>query len=264
MSVRKPYSELNLPSHHLPPDGNDAQPASARRQDEIDFRRSRRQGALVRDQERKGLVIADRMLPSIARGEIDDGGFVVRMLALAGVNTAFYDFARGAKVMDRKLELAKLVQDEGADEQPVTQQSLLEKAQSGMELSVNHATRLYELYIRGREGKRLNVNLGRTLGNTSLVLGSLDLPGRVQDMDAFEAQEVARDHSLLLLEDARTIATKADGNRNPMGSHPSMMQLADPDSDLNVYWRRYGSNDAVELLEASTTEPIPPANELSR
>ncbi len=263
MSVKKPYSELNLPSHHLPPDGNDAQPASARKPSEIAFRRARRQGALVRDQERKGLIYADRMLPPVMRGEVDDGGFTVRLLALTGINTAYYDFARGAKVMDRKLELATLVDGEGADEQRATSQTLLEKAKGGMEQSVDFATSLYERYIRGYEGVRLNEKLGRTLGNTSLILGSLDLPGRVQDMDAFEAQEVARDHSLLLLEGARTIATKAEGNRNPMGSHPSMMQLADPDSDLNVYWRRYGSNDAVELLEASTAEPVPPANELS-
>lgn len=252
MSERQPYSQFNLPSHHLPLNGSDAQPASARKPAEIYYRRSRRKGSLVLDEQRKGLMIADRMVQAIETGKFDDDDFTARMLAMAGINTSFYTYARDSRVMDRRLDLPTLASDEGDRLANYTSRSeLLNQASGGMDKSLQLGTKLYEAFLIRREGVATSVRLGKSLGNTSLLLASLNLPKKVSGLTVFEAQHTTREHLLDLLEDARTIASKPVSGLKPMGSHPSIMQLADPNSDLSVYWRRNAPNDAVDLLESS-------------
>ncbi|MNL62941.1 hypothetical protein D3C87_1870170 [compost metagenome] len=58
----------------------------------------------------------------------------------------------------------------------------------------------------------------------------------------FDVQNLAREQSLQTLEQARVFG-------DHVGSHPSMAQLADPNSDLAVYWRRNAPNGAFEAYE---------------
>lgn len=264
MSKRQPYSELNLPSHHLPIDSEHAKPASARQPAEIYFRRSRRTGALVLDQQRKGLVIAGEMANILAFRDVDDGGFSINMLAMASVNTSFYSFANGARVMDRKLDLPQLVTelDDGVLVQ-ASEEELLFRAAESMDEAYSQGTLLYSAFEKRREGTTLNRRLGKNLGNSSLLLASVSQVETVAGLGAFDAQVVVRDHLLTMLEDARTIAAKPLYGHDPMGRHPSLMRLPDNDSEINVYWRTNGPNAAVELLEEAkaAAEAVEKANQ---
>jgi hypothetical protein len=41
-----------------------------------------------------------------------------------------------------------------------------------------------------------------------------------------------------------------------IGTHPSLAQLSDPDSDLSVFWRRQAPNGAYEALEWAHEEAV--------
>lgn len=250
MSGRKPYSEFNLPSDHLPLKGEHARPASARKPAEVYFRRSRRRGTLVIDQQRKGAIAADRMIAPIARGEVDDGGWTVKMLAMASLNTSYYVFANGAPVMDKKLVLPVAVSedDEGNEVSRATEQDFLDGAKSGMGESVQFASSLLEAFQGNREGVSTYRNLGKSLGNTSLLLGVVGETGNVEGLGAVDAQDYIRQHLMRMREESRTIATY-------MGSFPSLLQLADQDSDFRVYWRHNAPNEAFDLLQATMAQP---------
>jgi hypothetical protein len=79
------------------------------------------------------------------------------------------------------------------------------------------------------------------LGNTSLSLACLDVVDTTKHRNAFDAQDLAREHSLRLIESSRTTA-------NQIGTYPSMAQFAEADSELMVHFRRFAPNEAVGLL----------------
>lgn len=261
MSERKPYSQLVLPSTHLPADSEHAQPASARDSDVIDFRRSRPHGALVYDEERKGLIIEQFVVRNYEQQGVDDDNFSLKMLAMAAINTGFYDFARDASVMNRNIPMPELAinQSGGRVLRPSRTQFLAEAIPGNIEQSIQFATQRLDEFqkspdFNNRKVAKLSYELGKTVSRTALLLGGVSQIEHVHDMDAFEAQKRLREHLTKLLEDARTIAAKPVDGHKPMGSHPSILQLANQDSDLSVYWRRNAPNEAVDLLEEARAQ----------
>ncbi len=243
MKEKLPYSQLNLPKYHLPAEGPNYKPYNSRDYEEVGRRNSLRPGSLILEQQYFGTGIASSMISEIGRSDIDDGGFTTRMLAVAGINSSWYSFARDSNVMSRRLALPKIAEESDDIDYRETRESLIQKCNQGMFASAVMAGYLYDMYEHGiKVGERAReVSLGRNLGNTSLSLACLDVVDTTKHRSIFDAQDFAREHSLKSIESSKSLAEQ-------IGSYPSMAQFAEADSELMVYWRRFAPNEAVGLI----------------
>jgi len=246
MKEKLPYSQLNLPKYHLPAEGPNYRPYNSRDYEEIERRNSLRPGSLVLEQQYFGTGLASSMISEIDKNEIDDGGFTTRMLAVAGINSSWYSFARGSNVMSRRLILPKMAEEIDDIDYRETRESLIQKCNQGMFASAVMAGYLYDMHEYGiKVGERAReVSLGRNLGNTSLSLACLDVVDTTKHKSVFDAQDLAREHSMKLIESSKALVGR-------IGSYPSMAQFAEADSELMVYWRRFAPNEAVGLLNSA-------------
>lgn len=252
MSEKKPFKDFDLPTNHLPDAGHFV-PRRARDAREIDRRRGLRAGTLLTEHQARGLTVAELILDQVE--EPEDVQFSSKVLAVSGINSAWYSFARGAeeKVMRRRLKLPKLAT--GNPEQLPNLSILLLMSRSRLSQAVARAHVLvaaHETLPAGEVAERRTI-LGREVGAIGLELACVATPGGIgrygDVMSDFEAQNFARKRGLWALHHARTLVTE-------IGSHPSMAQLADPDSDVGVYWRRNAPNGAMEAYEAAVASPL--------
>ncbi len=243
MNEKLPYSQLNLPKYHLPEDGKHYSPYASRDYAEVARRESLRPGSLILEQQYYGVGIASSMISEFEQHDIDDGNFTTRMLAVAGLNSSWYSYAQHSDVMSRRLALPKLAEEFNDESYNETRKELTRKCNQGMFASAVMAGYLFDMHENGiKVGERAReVSLGKILGNTSLSLACLDVVDTTKHLDSFGAQDLAREHSLRQVEQARTAADK-------IGTYPSMAQFAEADSEMMVYWRRFAPNEAVGLL----------------
>ena len=95
------------------------------------------------------------------------------------------------------------------------------------------------IYRRLNQHKKLYM---RQLGNAALELvGSRLDPELIAEASAYDAQLWARMQSLRLLDTARNLG-------EVIGRHPSLKQLADPDSYLSVHIRRTAPRAAKQAF----------------
>lgn len=236
--MNKPYRNFDLPKQHL--DERHYTPARARSKSEIERRRSLPSGTTLLEHQRDGLAIASQMLEWNEQPE--DVAFTSNVIAMSGLNAGWYSYAADAPVMRRRLSLPRLADEELGWRE--TRSGLLTKAQQGLARAVTLAGALAEAAAEGRSLERHKRSLGRQLGNISLNLACLDLGDVAGSYSEFDIQNLAREQSLQTLEDARTFGAR-------IGSHPSIAQLADPNSDLAIYLRRCAPNDTLEAYEES-------------
>lgn len=250
MSEKRRYTDFDLPTNHLP--GNQHFiPPKARDSDEIARRRELRPGTLLAEYQVRGLGMAAIILENVQ--EVEDVKFASKVLAVSGINSAWYSFARGYEhqVMRRRLKLPVLATDNGEAELSVAE--FLPNSHEALQKAALEAHMLVganqNLPAKIEQYKK---QIGRSLGGVSLALACLASPEGLQEAtqsDGFEAQNFARRRGLWALHHSRTLATQ-------LGSYPSIAGLADRDSDLSVYWRRNAPDGALEAYEQALESPM--------
>lgn len=251
MNKLRIYTDFDLPTNHLPQE-NHFVPPKARDPEEITRRRTLAPGTLLTEYEKAGICIAITILKNVF--EPEDMQFTADLIASGGLNTAWYNFAQNASVMRRRLKLPITTQASTPDE-------LIKVIPS--EVRFNNAIKLFEeggsrvQVVNHASEKRLKKltkekkKLGQTLGNASLTLACYNVSEANYFDEAGSSQYsnfAVRNRCLELLERSRVLEKQ-------IGSHPSLAHLADPDSDLAIFWRRSAPNGAYEAYEYAIEEP---------
>jgi hypothetical protein len=234
--MNKPYRNFDLPKQHL--DDRHYIPERARTKSEIDRRRSMPAGTILAEHQRDGLVVANEIMRNVEQPE--DITFATNMIAMSGLNASWYSYAADSPVMRRRLNLPILSDEETGWYE--TSIGLLVKTQHALVGAVAVADSLVKATRERRPTARYQQQLGRRLGNVSLGLACVELSNSADAYSAFDMQHFAREQSLRTLEQARTFSDR-------IGSHPSIAQLADPNSDLAIYLRRHAPNGVFESYE---------------
>jgi hypothetical protein len=191
------------------------------------------------EMQQRGIHIARLMLEQSINKE--DILFLTKTLAAAAINTAWYNYAAGAKnVMRRTLTLPSYELMDGEIAKPL----LIDHAAQKMGFAEHHAA---NLVTDGHERRRLYVKhkkiIGLTLGNTALELANVPFAEELGYSEDPKLQKsIVRHSALQMLEDSRTLYKQ-------VGSNPTLAQLSDNDSPLSVYWRRNAPDTAYEALE---------------
>lgn len=235
--TKQPFSNFDLPRQHLSEQGHYVPPA-ARDEDEIRRRRALPAGTLLAEQQAHGVALAGNILSRVEAGE--DMLFTTQMLGMATINSSWYVFAQGKHapdVMRRRLILPKLADQETDWRQ--TAEGLREETVEGLAT----AGLLAQAFAADRAANRVSVRrdraFGRHLGNVSLHLAVLRDGQTTIGGNAHEVQIEVRDRALELLDVARQFSIDHH-------SHPSIAQLANPDSPLGVHWRNTAPNGAYQ------------------
>ncbi len=242
--IRKNF---DLPTRHLGPEGHYV-PPKARDEAEIARRRAMRsgRGILMAEQQEFGVKVGALILEHPQAAE--DIAFTSPILAASGINTAWFSFGRTLDVMRRELKLPHPSQ-----RRPITTDGLLEDAQLGFFEAAHSAEKITKQARKGGlEYANHAIPFGRAIGNASLKLACVTLADTLVGLDEVTTSEVIRRHCLQTLQTSRDLSTV-------IGSAPSLAQLANPDSDLSVHWRRTAPNGAVEAYEqavAMLTTPV--------
>lgn len=237
--MNTPRRNFDLPAKHLNDvDGADYVPPRARDPEEIARRRQLRPGSLIREFQASGAKVAQAVFDHPVR-EPEDIMYIRRRLAVPLLNSAWYTFADSAHTPDifmrRELKLPVLAKDEAEAEDSwrASKDFLVARVREGLASTANLASRLSIQYQQGHELARVRTEkkLGRTMGNTALLLINLQHANAPLGMSEHDIQNVVMLDASELLEAART-------SHEPTGYHASVAQLADSDSPLSVDWRR--------------------------
>lgn len=237
------FRDFDLPKEHLLDDRHYV-PPKTHDVAEIGRRRDLSPGTLLTERQLRGLKIAQQIIENIT--EEEGQKFSAHMLAMAGLNTAWYSYAQNSDVMRRRLKLPIM-----AHPRSRTLGAMREDAVSAFAKQINRANQLViatDLGLDSRSDHQRRLGVG--VGNVSLRLAMFEpvMNGVFEsEPDDDEAQRITRRRCLSVLDDARTA-------HRTMGSHPSIAQLSDPYSHLAVYWYRHAPGSAqsavVEALAA--------------
>jgi hypothetical protein len=237
--------DFDLPTMHL--GGEHYTPPKARDEQEIERRHGMPRGLLIAEQQQLGVRVAASILYLLEDKE--SVRFSSRLLAASGMNTAWYEFANRAEreVMRRRLKLPLLIA--GRPEWRPNSEELRRDASTGFAEAAVSATKVMKAIEFSSPRKRdFDTELGRTIGKASLTTACIGLGDKVHNnyrLDDADVQMLVRRQGLSALRDARSLGTE-------LGSNPSIAQLANPDSDLAVYWRRNAPNEAIGALTLAT------------
>jgi hypothetical protein len=246
---KQPYRKSYQSRNHLT--GEHYVPDRTRDPNEAERRHSLPGGTILAEQQRDGLIIAS----SIMGHEFEnprDNAFITEMLGASAFNASWYAFARKITVPKthrppsrRVIDLPELADDD-ADWRE-TRSGLLTKIRQGLAHTAGTAEQLVTMHISGHSTERLNMRLGQQMARHSLQLACLEIANAPRGMSAFDIQDTARERSLDAQESARTLT-------NVIGIHPSVAQLANPDSPLSVHWRRNAPDSAYNAYEQGLEE----------
>ncbi len=240
----KAFKHFDLPTQHLPAEGAHFVPPRARSRAEIARRRGRPAGTLVAEHQLHGLQIAANVLERVGQQDDRDLIFATRVIAVAGLNSAWYTFPSG-DVMRRRLALPNMIGIDG-EEPPSFADHYAMAKQGFREATIAAEGLVFAAGERSRQAAAQRMALGRQLGENSLVLACSELaPFLPFDNGERAVQAQARQLSLQTLEGARNMTEE-------IGTAPSLAGFADPDSDLSVFFRRNAPDGAYEALEAAT------------
>lgn len=235
----KTFKQFDLPVKHLDGAGEHYVPPKARDPLEIERRQQLAPGVLLVEFQRKGIKIARSILEYVM--EEEDTMFATRTLGAAALNTAWYNYARGAQdVMRRKLTLPPLeTYGYGLDKPFIIADAVeeMQEAERQADAQVNEAH--WNKRVLPTRKKAIGIHLG----NSALTLACTPYANAIESSysPAFHLY-LARQGALEILEDSRTL-------HKQVGSNPTLAQLADTDSPLSVYWRRAANDLAYEALE---------------
>lgn len=237
---KQPFSNFDLPRQHLGVEGHYV-PPKARDATEAARRKTLAPGTVLAELQVKGIDISRNIVANVEPGR--DMAFSTRLIGMAAINSSWYTFGQGAPdVMRRRLLLPK-VADHAADWRKSAEELRVD-AVDGLADAANMAQGVTAAVSKDRLTTRRVRQFGRYLGNVSLRVAVLGDGETAITGDAFEAQKQVRDKALDLLEFARNFSEQT-------GAHPSIAQLADPDSPLSVYWRREAPDGAYRAYESA-------------
>lgn len=232
------FRDFDLPKEHLL---NDRHYIPPKTYDEVEASRRRElgRGTLLAESQRSGLVVARRILENVT--EQEGLMFATHMLAVAGLNTAWYSYAQNSSVMRRRLKLPIMAHKRA--HQP---EAVIDDAKDALSKQIARADMLVtatdlRLHTESDHQRRLGVGVG----NLSLRLAMFEpvLNGNFDFLDDNDerAQALVRSECLSVLEEARTA-------HRAVGSHPSIAQLSDPYSHLSVFWHRNAPGSAQSAV----------------
>lgn len=243
MSIERIYKDFDLPTKHLTGDAHFV-PRKARDEEEIARRHELAHGTIILEHQRLGLGVASLAI-KLAKSP-DDIDFITSVLAASGINTAWYAFARGAEaeVQRRRLKLPDLTALK-PENRPSSEDLRDEAAWLFGEAMQRTDAVISALQTDRKKFISLSKTVGRMTGKASLTLaaaGAGDHIIEVGGMSQFDTQNLVRQRSLVALDTARTMD-------EALCVPPSLAQLADPLSNVSVYWQRQAPNGAMNALE---------------
>jgi hypothetical protein len=234
--------DFDVTSGHLPAHGHHVT-RKARGFQEANRRRGLGPGMLIIEKEQQGLSVAANILTII--NDPISREFATRLLGATVFNGAWYHSAQGAhrasideSVGRRRAKLPDLTA-EGDDWRP-NSDSLLVSSAERLQIASDWGGKL----LTGMETKGSKTRekaFGKYLADTSLVIASVEIGDYTATARPAEAQHLAWRSGLEMVNNARSLGEE-------IGSHPSPAQLADPDSDLLVFWRRNAPDGAYAAL----------------
>jgi hypothetical protein len=237
-SMKKPYKDFDLPTQHLSVDHHYI-PSRARSSGEIERRHELPRGTILAEYKEKGTKVAAHILHSIQYEP--DVVFSSKILAATGLNSSWYEYARGASVMRRRLKLPVLAEAEGQLRLNMT--DILEDARASFDGAAYLAGRVVAAHEhRSPKLPEHKILLGKGLGSASLTLACANMNKTPAYDTPFVVQTVVREQGLQALQDARALSSE-------IGTPPSLAQLADPNSDLSVYIRRNAPDGVYQAYD---------------
>jgi len=224
--------------HYVPP--------KARYPYEIGRRQSLPRGVLLSEYQSRGLAVAVTILRHIEQPE--DLTFASDVLAASSINSSWYGLARRAPVMRRRLKLPILAQTD-RDYAP-TAVDLVHGAIGELTNAGGFADRYTAALTEcSNEVQKHARSLGRIIGNASLTIACVGMSEptlhRLSGLPDDLVQQAVRRRGLIALHQAHMLG-------ETIGTPPSLAQLADPNSDVSVYWRRQAPTGALEAFELAT------------
>lgn len=240
------YKDFDLPTKHLP-EGNHYVPPKTRDEAERDRLHELAHGTLILEQQHTGLSVASLVIKLVHK--IDDIDFATQVLAPSGLNTSWYSFARGAEsfVQRRRLKLPDMTALKPEHRRPSAEwrdeaawlfaNAAIAGREAARDLQIaEHNPRPYE---------QTRKKVGRISGKASLTLAAATLGDPIIEIGGLtqaDTQNLVRQRSLVALDVARTAS-------ETYGTPPSIAQLADPYSDVSVFWHKNAPNGAMNALE---------------
>lgn len=247
--MTKSRRNFDLPAQHInETDGSNYVPPRARDVEEITRRQALRPGSLIREFQASGAKVAQSIY-GYPITEREDAIYIRQRLAVPLFNSAWYTFANAGATPDffmrRVLKLPVLAEDETdiEDSWRASKEFLEGKVRDGLAHTATLASRLSIQYQRGHEKSRLKTeaDLGRSMGNTALLLINLQNADTPLGMSESKIQDLVMSYASDLLEDART-------SHGATGYHASIAQLADPESPLSRDWRDNAPREAYHVF----------------
>jgi hypothetical protein len=243
----KPPIIFDLSVARIP--GTAYQPPKAWNAGEIERRRQLTPGELVYEYQAAGLRVARRTLELLMTADNPRSReFAMDVIAVSGLNSVWYSMADP----DRGLRQRKVIPYPYL---PTAENgtALLRAAHHKLHVAEASADRLTQSYgARARNLSERRRDFGQPVGEASLALavvssvGDATFPWRPLD-----AQMIARESGTRLLERRLDLVRQID-------TAPSLAQLADPDSDISVLFRRgarrLGAHEAYNAFEQATQE----------
>lgn len=238
------YKDFDLPTKHLATDKHFV-PAKARDDEEIERRRGLHRGVLLAEHQERGVAVASTILKMVHKPEAID--FASRIISAAGLNTAWYSFARGAEyeVMRRRLKLPFLAAH-APEFRPSSDELLNDAAFYFSEARGTGEDLIATIGLNAKKEERLKKTFGRQVGKASLTLAVVRLGDQFREhpLTSVDTQDLVRQQCLRALNDSRAIGEE-------IGLPPSVAQLADPVSHLSVFWQREAPNEALDAYKTA-------------
>lgn len=233
------FKDFDLPKEHLTGIKHYI-PPRARKAEEVERRRGRAPGVLLAEQQHRGLRMSAVMLRNIH--EPEDIYFTRRLLEASLFNSGWYSAACGSlDVQRRRLKLPLLT--EASNHSGVDLWTMLRRSADMVEAVAVSAGKLVTLLeYQAPRVQRTEVQVGRQIGNSSLLLAAANLARIAPAVEDATIQRWVRHQGLAIVQDSRRLVDE-------VGSYPSVAQLAEPDSDLGVFWRREAPDGALEAYE---------------
>ena len=184
---------------------------------------------------------------AVASGTLDtvydshDIDYAIGIIAPSGYNTAWYNGAQQASphVQRRRLKYPRFDTPSGNVTPGTLWDSGRQQFRGALVLANTVALETREQHPRIMKHKLLYM---RQLGNACLALvGSQLDPAVIAEASAYDAQILARLQGLRLIHASRELG-------RVVGRHPSLIQLADPDSHLFVHIRRTAPKGARQAF----------------
>lgn len=210
----------------------------------VEARRALPNGTLIHAHEVGGTMVAARFLGKLTR--LDDLREGSRLVAAAAFNTAWYTHARDTSTMRRRLWLPQQVDPE-TDERMGDFDRSLEAAEQLVAGLITGNRVLSEHIKKGRATARARARFGVVMGDAALAVAVAPHIGLAASGTHASIQRRVRDIAMQTAYDAQTMHAT-------FGTHPSMAQLGDAESDVSRTIRLHAPEYLARAYVASQDE----------